>query len=589
MKKLLLLCIFTVGMLYSIAQTLLESQYKNLQGLEKDLQQAKTPEQKTDALISLFIHHSLHNEPFNKKAAIEYQQQMEIFTHQTKEPELIAKALFFLIRPVVNEEKKKRIDRLYEFAKLHNLNYYKALAKIQEAEYLYTYQPDQNKAAQILNEAISLTKDLNDSLRTLILFEAGFSYNNMNNHLQALQLAFQANEIASKMKSVYLLRVCNALFAPVYEKLKNYNKAIDYRLKELELISKLGHPHTLALIHANTASNYFRSDQPVLGNYHVAEAYRLADSVKGSKRLYNQLTGTIIVAISVSENKEVLADFLKKHRQHFFIVPGAEFLDNLTFSFAYSKLGNFDSARLFINKTGEYLSDKTSAESRKKYFYVFATIATHDDDLNSAGENYKKSLQIAVAQNNLFECIQYTDSLKSILVKQNNLPEAVHYYKLGDSLQSELTKQLDKEDITKQEVAALEKEKEMQALEKEKEKNQRHNVQYLGITFGVVALFISLLIMGIFKVSPRTIKILSFFSFLLFFEFIFLIFKKQIAVITHGEPWMDLAFMVLLAAVMVPLHHWGEKKVVEYLSNKKFSFRGTKFPGSKDSKKEMVS
>jgi hypothetical protein len=80
--------------------------------------------------------------------------------------------------------------------------------------------------------------------------------------------------------------------------------------------------------------------------------------------------------------------------------------------------------------------------------------------------------------------------------------------------------------------------------------------------------------MGLFKVSPRTIKILSFFSFLLFFEFIFLIFKKQISVITHGEPWKDLAFMVLLAAVMVPLHHWGEKKVVEYLSTKKFSFAG---------------
>ncbi|HEV8081040.1 MAG TPA: hypothetical protein VGP43_10020, partial [Chitinophagaceae bacterium] len=532
MKKLLLLCIFTVGMLSSIAQTLLQSQYKNLQVLEKDLQLAKTPEQKTDALISLFIYHSLHNEPFNLKATVEYQQQMEIFTHQTKNPELIAKALFSLIRPVRNEEKKKRIDRLYEFAKLHNLNYYKALAKTREAEYYFTYQPDQNKAAQILNEAISLTKDLNDSLRTVIILEAASRYNSMNNHLQALQLAFQANEIASKMKSVFLLRFCNGIFSSIYRDLKIYNKAIDYQLKELELISKLGHPHILALIHAGTASNYFRSDQPMLGNYHVAEAYRLADSVKGSKRLYNQITVPVILAISVSENKAELADFLKKYRQHFFILPGSELDDNLILSFANSKIGNFDSARLFINKAGEYLSDKTSAETRKQYFYVFATIAAHDNDLNSAGENYKKSLQIALTQNDLPESIQHTDSLKSILVKQNNLPEAVHYYKLGDSLQIELTKQLDKEDITKQEVAALEKQKEMEAIEKEKEKNQRYNLQYLGITFGVVALFISLLLMGIFKVSPRVIKILSFFSFLLFFEFIFLIFHKQIEVFT---------------------------------------------------------
>ena len=69
--------------------------------------------------------------------------------------------------------------------------------------------------------------------------------------------------------------------------------------------------------------------------------------------------------------------------------------------------------------------------------------------------------------------------------------------------------------------------KEQWAVAKAKEKQQRHNVQYLGITFGVVALFITLLLMGLFKVSPKTIKILSFFSFLLFFEFIF-VFITQI-------------------------------------------------------------
>ncbi|MGI8580837.1 MAG: hypothetical protein ACR2KX_01480, partial [Chitinophagaceae bacterium] len=114
----------------------------------------------------------------------------------------------------------------------------------------------------------------------------------------------------------------------------------------------------------------------------------------------------------------------------------------------------------------------------------------------------------------LSDCVEFTDSLKNTLVHQGLFQEALSYDKLRDSLNNEMARQADKEDITRQEVAALEKEKEMQALQEEKEKNQRHNLQYLGITFGVVALFISLLVMGIFKVSPRTIKILSFFSFL---------------------------------------------------------------------------
>lgn len=37
--------------------------------------------------------------------------------------------------------------------------------------------------------------------------------------------------------------------------------------------------------------------------------------------------------------------------------------------------------------------------------------------------------------------------------------------------------------------------------------------------------------------------------------------------IPHGEPWKDLAFMIGLAAILVPLHHWLEKKVLHYLTS----------------------
>ena len=69
-----------------------------------------------------------------------------------------------------------------------------------------------------------------------------------------------------------------------------------------------------------------------------------------------------------------------------------------------------------------------------------------------------------------------------------------------------------------------------------------------------------------FKVSVTTIKLVGFFTFLMFFEFIFLIFKKNIYSLTDGEPWKDLAFMILLAAILLPLHHWLEHKVIHYLT-----------------------
>jgi hypothetical protein len=76
-----------------------------------------------------------------------------------------------------------------------------------------------------------------------------------------------------------------------------------------------------------------------------------------------------------------------------------------------------------------------------------------------------------------------------------------------------------------------------------------------------------MVMMGMFKVSATTIKMIGFFTFLMFFEFIFLIFKKNIYAVTNGEPWKDLLFMILLAAILLPLHHWLEHRVIHYLTS----------------------
>ncbi|HET9747595.1 MAG TPA: hypothetical protein VFP97_17885, partial [Chitinophagaceae bacterium] len=92
-------------------------------------------------------------------------------------------------------------------------------------------------------------------------------------------------------------------------------------------------------------------------------------------------------------------------------------------------------------------------------------------------------------------------------------------------------------------------------------------IQYMGIIIGIVVLFVSLVMMGWFKVSASTIRAIGFFSFLIFFEFIFLVFKKNINGLTQGVPLYDLAFMIALAAILVPLHHWLEHKVIHFLTS----------------------
>ena len=118
-------------------------------------------------------------------------------------------------------------------------------------------------------------------------------------------------------------------------------------------------------------------------------------------------------------------------------------------------------------------------------------------------------------------------------------------------------------------VLAADEQQRLQRMENEREeaKRRKNNIQYLAIIMGIVVLFIALVVLGMFKVSSTVIKAVGFFVFLLFFEFIFLLFKKNIYAITKGEPWKDLAFMIALAALLVPLHHWLEHKVLHYLTS----------------------
>jgi hypothetical protein len=61
--------------------------------------------------------------------------------------------------------------------------------------------------------------------------------------------------------------------------------------------------------------------------------------------------------------------------------------------------------------------------------------------------------------------------------------------------------------------------------------------------------------------------VLGFFAFILLFEFITLLADNQIHRWTHGEPWKVLAIKIVLIAMLLPLHHWLEKKVIHYLTS----------------------
>jgi cation transport ATPase len=157
--------------------------------------------------------------------------------------------------------------------------------------------------------------------------------------------------------------------------------------------------------------------------------------------------------------------------------------------------------------------------------------------------------------------------LDTLYQRTGNYKLAMDYAAINRKFKDSADKLGKEKDLLQIEVADEQQRQERIDKEKAEQKRKRDNIQYMLIIIGIASLFIIMVMLGMFKVSATTIKLIGFFTFLMFFEFLFLILKKSVYSFTKGEPWKDLLFMILLAAILLPLHHWMEHKVIHYLTS----------------------
>ncbi len=103
------------------------------------------------------------------------------------------------------------------------------------------------------------------------------------------------------------------------------------------------------------------------------------------------------------------------------------------------------------------------------------------------------------------------------------------------------------------------------ALETEQ---RARNEEYAAIAFGLILLIIIFLLLSrSIIVNTRVIEIIGVIGLLIVFEFINLVMHPYLSALTNDSPLLMLLILVLIAAVIVPLHHqleqWIKHKLVE--------------------------
>jgi len=559
------------------AAKIFSQQAAALDSSKAQLAKAKTPEEKVywlDNISRTAMNVSLPQ-------AEEYGKQLITFAEETRDRKLMIKAYmsnglrcsYFVGQKDYTTKSIEFYNKALEIARQNKMAEETGAVQLRLCA-VHLAIPDKDKALNFINQAFSIISTLeNDSLKAEAHNSYGLVYQARNEKTLALRHFLNGLQIAEGTKIPELKRNCYLYLSNFYSRIDDFDKAIDYYMKaykELDHVREKNVPYQRA-IDFNALGNLFaykKSNDIALGYFERSLA--MADSLKFSTL---KIPGYVSIL-----NQHLRIDHPQKALEYMSSPSGLnlkKFLSNFgmtaqidqVYAVIYTKLNQFDSAGFYFNRALPYFEQKTSEANRINFYGQLADYYQKTGNYDKSIEYFQKVKEMGERNGQLENTQAALKHLDSIYVRKGDFKLAneynVLYYQYKDSIDK-----LKKENELTQIAAFDEQQRHERLLQEEQEaKEKRNRIQYMGIIIGITVLFVALVMMGWFKVSATTIKAIGFFSFLIFFEFIFLVFKKNIYGLTHGEPLYDLAFMIGLAAILVPLHHWLEHRVIHFLTS----------------------
>ena len=512
---------------------------------------------KSDSFANLAIEHAelSRDRPTMVKA---YRYNADRYATMASRKEFLPKAISFY-------------DKTYSIARESKL-YKEMVSALLGMSDLYRSVPDADKAMNYTTQAFALLSDRSmDSLEARCYVSFGSNYLMKKEKLLALRNFFNALKIAEQKKDPELLRDCYLSLSQFYVSVENWDKAIDYVVKANGQLDAIKHSRS-SYLKVND-KNYMGSLFVQKKQYDLAlksfnDAIALADSLKFDPLKLDSYLSIFNMYLLSNRPAEALQYFnTRTELKDYILRTGFGSVIDHAYGYIYNDLGKLDSAAYHYSQALPFFRSQLGNISKVNFFLQYASHQLKAKKYDGAISLLKEADETAKQMNDLEWQQKIAKQLDSAYQFQGNYKEALVYATKAQQLKDSLV-QLGKEEEILQLQLSDEEDRRLRLLaEQESLKKQRHQFQYLAITIGIAVLFVLLVMLGAFKVSSGTIRIVGFFTFLMMFEFIFLISKKSVYTFTEGEPWKDLAFMIALAALLLPLHHWVEHKVIHYLTS----------------------
>lgn len=501
--------------------------------------------------------------------------RMILEAEKSQDRVLIKRALFenpcfelkTLLTTEVATQKKSYAERALEYARRYNDPALSAHAYIQLSNF-YLHTGDLLKADYHADMATNNAYlSANDSAIILSNLQKGEVSRSMSKVLDALQKYSNAQDLAIR-NGMYQLesRACHAM-ANLYKDINRSAIGRELIFKSISLNKKNNDAKGLMGDYMIMAKMCERQDGACQSGF-LEDAKHIADSLNDIHVImsYKRLKFYALFEKAGSDSmKQVLAS--DSIFSAYFKRLGPGYLDWLNGQiFLYGKGGKrMDSAVYFLKKARDSVFGRLVI-SEKKNFLMELAAANSYRNVSEAIRNYEELLTLQKQTSSWSGMAETSKALMTLFENKNDFKTAYAYGRLHDQYNSVYTDQSRKNDI---ELMTLENDRKEKARLEEQAlaaKKRSYNLQYLVIGIFIFTLFILLALLGFYRVSVSAIRMVGFFSFISFFEFITLLSKKWMTQYTQGTPWQDFLFLIGLAFVLLPLHHRAEHWVIMQLT-----------------------
>jgi tetratricopeptide (TPR) repeat protein len=458
-------------------------------------------------------------------------------------------------------------QKALEIARNNNLNEWTTWSYLYLARG-YIRNGEGDKALDCSNMALSLASGItNDSLQTCVYNILGDAYMAKNEKLPAFRHYLQALDKAEETGIYELLSKCYWRMSDFYSSLEDYEKAKDFLFRREALQLQHNKLYDLLGTYSAMGGLYVNTKQYDQALKYYEKTIALAHSIRFDIYNINSHANIINLYLSSGQFQKGL-DYLNTHKDLsvFFDNSGMGYFKDQALGAIYTYMGNLDSAGYYLKKA-EPDFDKNVNKWLRYWFYTqFATYYRKKEDYEGAIAYWTKAKTLMEQVGNLNLLQSAAANLDTLYQLKGDYKTAYSYHSLYTQYKDSSQKLSKEKDLLSMEIDNENRRKEREALKLEEATHRRHNIQYMGITIAIAAIFILLVMAGVFSVSKGTIKILGFFAFIFLFEFIIMIADNIIHDLTHGEPWKVLAIKIGLIAILLPLHHWLEEKAIHYLT-----------------------